>query len=118
MGSFGDFFREGGFGMWPTLVFGTLALGLALRHAIQASPQTVPLMVGLGLATLASGALGALTGFMVTFQAIQRVPHPERSAIAMLGVSESLANLVLALGFCTLVPLLAGIGTWRQRAFA
>lgn len=29
---------------------------------------------------------------------------------------ESLANLVLALVFCTLVPLLAGIGAWRDRA--
>jgi hypothetical protein len=115
MGTFGDFFREGGFGMWPTLVFGVLAFGLALKHAIHAHPESMPLLIGLGLATLMSGALGAVSGFMMTFQAIQQVPQPQQGTIAMLGVSESLANLVLALVFCTLVPLLAGIGTWRER---
>ena len=72
-------------------------------------------MIGLGLATLASGTLGCITGLISTFKYVQHVQLAERSAIAMLGVSESLTNLVLALLFCTLVPLLAGIGSWRQR---
>lgn len=114
----GDFFRDGGFGMWPTLVFGAAALVLALRHAIAPRPQAMPLMVGLGLATLSAGALGACTGFIMTFKYIQQVPQPEQTTVALLGVSESLANVVLALMFCTLVPLLAGIGSWRQRQTA
>ena len=112
------FFREGGFGMWPTLLFGVSALVLAVRHALAPRAEYVPLLIGLGLATLAAGALGTTMGIITTFKYIQHAPAAEQSTIAMLGISESLTNLVLALIPVTLGSLLGGIGSWRARLAA
>lgn len=110
-----QFFREGGFGIWPTLLLGVTALSLAIHHALTPRPAHLPLLIGLGLATLAAGALGTCMGFMATFKYIQHVPQAEQGTIAMLGISESLTNVVLALIVCVLLPLLGGIGSWRAR---
>lgn len=49
----------------------TLALGLAVRHAVRPAPHVLPLIVGTGLATLFSGLLGMITGFISTFKYVE-----------------------------------------------
>lgn len=110
------FFMEGGFGMWPTLLFGTLALALALRYAVKPKAELFPLVTGLGAAALLAGCLGMVMGLKATASAV--AGHPELEApgrLALAGFSESANNLVLALVLCTLVVLTLGVGAYRSR---
>jgi hypothetical protein len=107
-----QFFREGGWGMFPTLAFGLLLLLVAARYALRPERRYVPLLLGLGTVTLASGALGFVTGLMATFRYIGGVPASERY-VALIGVGESLSNVAFALGFVVLAAVAGSVGAWR-----
>lgn len=101
--------------MYPTLVFGVIALALAVRHAVRPAPHVMPLLIGLGLSTLFSGMLGMVTGFIATFKYVEALPPERQPPIVLIGLGESMANVVLALIFATLIALVAGIGSFRAR---
>lgn len=105
-------FRMGGWGMYPTLVFGVLMLIAAVRYAIKPESRLVPLQVSLGILTLLSGSLGFVTGLIATFSAMGEVDADKRW-IWMLGVGESLHNLSLALVLAVLAVLAASVGSFR-----
>jgi hypothetical protein len=105
-------FRDGGWGMYPTLIFGLVLVVAAMRYAARPRPQEVPLMVSLGMLTLFSGCLGFVTGITTTMRAVAQVP-PEQHFIALIGLGESAQNLVLALVMCVLATLAAVVGAWR-----
>jgi hypothetical protein len=110
-------FLEGGWGMYPTLILGTLALALAIRHAMRPKKELLPLIIGVGTSTLFAGWLGMVIGVMTTIRYVQKVPPPERIDITMIGVRESMNNIALALLLAMLIALAGGIGSWRQRRF-
>ena len=105
-------FREGGWGMFPTLGFGLLLLLVAARYAVRPERRFVPLLLGLGTVTLSSGALGFVTGVMASFRYIGAVPASERY-VALIGVGESLGNVAFALVFVVLASLAASVVAWR-----
>ena len=47
-----DFFREGGWGMWPILVFGMVTVGAALRFARKPETGQLRFIAAMGLTTL------------------------------------------------------------------
>lgn len=98
--------------MFPTLVFGLAMLLVAARYAQRPERRFVPLLLGLGTVTLASGALGFVTGLMTTFRYIGGVPPSERY-VAIIGIGESLTNVAFALVFVVLAALAASVGAWR-----
>jgi hypothetical protein len=106
-------FQEGGWGMWPTLVLGTLALALALRHALFPKSSLMPLIIGVGTASLFSGFLGVTMGFISTLRYVAKVPANEQIPIVFVGVSESLFNVILAFVLAVLIALATGVGSWR-----
>ena len=116
MGGIEQAFHEGGWGMWPTLIMGTLALALALRHALVPRPTLLPLIIGIGLATLFSGFLGLTVGLIRTFGFLHQVEPANQLAIAFAGTSESMHNLALALILGELLALLTGVGSYRGAA--
>ena len=59
-------FRLGGFAMFPTALFGALLLGAALRYARTPDARFIPLQVALAILTLATGALGFVTGLIAS----------------------------------------------------
>ena len=59
-------FRLGGFGMFPTLVFGLLLLGAAVRYAVKPEARWVPLQIALGILTLTTGLASFVCGVVVT----------------------------------------------------
>ena len=105
-------FLEGGIGMIPTLIFGLLLLGVAVRYAVSPEARVVPLLLSLGVLTLVAGMLGFVMGVITTMHAIAQMP-PEQHWIAMLGVGESLQNLALALTLGALAALATSVGTFR-----
>lgn len=116
MGGIERAFHEGGWGMWPTLIMGTLALALALRHALAPRPALLPLIIGIGLATLFSGFLGLTVGLITTFGFLHQVEPANQLAIAFAGTSESMHNLALALVLGVLLALLTAVGSYRGAA--
>lgn len=103
-------FAIGGFGMFPTLLFGALCLGAAALFAIKPERRFVPLVVSTSLLTLAAGSLAFVTGVIASFTAI--LGATDRT-VALVGVGESAHPLALALG-CVVCALIATtVGTVR-----
>lgn len=107
-----EWFREGGWGMFPTALFGLVMLGVAARYALRPERRFVPLLLGLGVVTLSSGALGFVTGLITTFRYVGGVPEGQRW-IALVGIGESLVNVAFALCFIVLASLAASAGALR-----
>lgn len=110
-------FTMGGWGMYPTLIFGLLMVAAAVRYAQAPERRYVPLGVSLGIMTLASGGLGFVTGVIKSLMAMDGVA-PDKRWIWMLGVGESLHALALALGLVTLGSVVAAIGAYRMASAA
>ena len=108
-----QFYMEGGWGMYPTTLFGVLLVAAGLAYAALPERRFVPLLVSLGVVVFGSGLLGTVTGFIATFGYVGRVPEAQQRAITLAGVSESLNNLVLAFIFIVLATLIASVGALR-----
>jgi DNA polymerase-4 len=50
-----EIFRNGGFGMYPTALFGLLMLAVAARYAVRPESRWIPLQISLGIVTLSVG---------------------------------------------------------------
>ena len=114
-----DAFHEGGWGMWPTLLFGLVLVAAALRYAIRPEPIWHRRIKALGVVTLGSGCLGFVTGAIATARFVGRAlssptPSPiDLNHAGLLGLGESANNLSLALVFVVCAALAATIGTFR-----
>ena len=109
-----DFFREGGWGMYPTLLFGTVTAAMAFRFAAKPDHGITRALWTMGAATIFSGLLGFFTGTIRTFQYVQKLPPPEQFSITLVGLSESMCNLVLAFVMTMVALILLSIGSLRQ----
>lgn len=108
-----NFFRDGGWGMYPTLLFGFLLVAAGVLLVLRPERRFLPPVVGLGVVTLGSGVLSTAVGVINTFRYITRVEAGEQFKIAALGCAESLNNMVLALMLCVLTALLASVAAVR-----
>lgn len=99
----------------PTLVFGVLLLGVAVKYAATPARRFVPLLTGLGVLTLSSGALGFVTGLITTCCAIGggRFGDGLDGRITIVGFGESLNNLAFALIFVVLAAIAGSYGAYR-----
>ena len=105
-------FRDGGFGMFPTLIFGIALCAVAVRYAASPEKRFVPLLLSLGTCTLSSGALGFASGFIVSTRAVAR-EGLERPGLALLGAGEALNCVALSLIMITLAALVTVVGAAR-----
>lgn len=107
-----DWFRMGGFGMFPTLFFGVVAILAAARYAQKPEKRFFPVVAALSAVTLLSGGLGFVTGLINSCLAIQSVT-PDLRYIVVIGLGESLANVSLALALLVVASLGVLAGTIR-----
>ena len=108
-----NFYAAGGWGMYPTTVFGFLLLAASVLHAIRPQPKTARLALTLGIVTFAAGLLGAFVGICNSMHYIPQVDHGSQLEILALGCEESLHDVVLSLMLVVLAGLIAGVGTLR-----
>lgn len=109
-----DAFVAGGLGMYPTLIAGLALLLASLGYAVRPQSRYLPLVLSLGLFTLFAGALGFLTSVMHVLSFLGSVNEADRSVILVVGMQESMYNLVLALLMTMLSALAASVGAWRM----
>lgn len=108
-----SFFEAGGWGMYPTTVFGVLLVAAGIAYAKFPERRFVPLLVSMGVAVFGSGVLGTVTGFITTFRAVQKLPADQQHSVTLMGISESLNNAVWAFVFIVLATLIASAGALR-----
>src|SRR3954451_21242192 len=94
-------FIDGGFGMFPTAIFGVLTVLAAVAYAIRPERRFVPLQVSLGIMTLVAGGLGFTTGMIKSLGGLH-MADAEKRWLWLLGMGESLNNIALALGLIVL----------------
>src|SRR5262249_51774994 len=110
-----NFFTAGGWGMYPTMLFGFLLLATTVLHALRPEPRFQRLTGTLGVMTFVSGLLGSIVGICNSAHYLEQVPPADQLKVFALGCEESLHNLVLALIIIQLAALVAAAGTLRRR---
>src|SRR4051812_43750984 len=100
-----DFVREAGWPIYPILIVGALAVLVAARHALWPARGAGAIVAALAAATLLLGIAGTALGVQQSAGAIRDVA-PEMRWIFLIGVKESLYNLVAATLLATLAALL------------
>ena len=106
-----EFFRDGGWGMYPTTIFGFLLLAAGFLYLVRPESRYVPVVVTTGFMTIGAGLLGTVTGFIATCRYLGHVPQADQLKIAALGCAESLNNISLALilAIIAALPTLGGV---------
>jgi hypothetical protein len=106
-----EFFRDGGWGMYPTVLFGFLLVASGFLYLVRPESRYVAVVFCTALLTVGAGLLGTLTGLIATFRYLDHVPQPDQMKIAALGCAESLNDIVLALILVVIagLPTLAGV---------
>jgi hypothetical protein len=108
-----EFFIAGGFGMYPTLLFGFLSVAASVLYLLRPDRQSIALVVSLGVATVAAGFLGFASGVMTTLRYIDQVPAADRFTVACAGCEESLHCVSLALIPTIITALICAVGAFR-----
>jgi hypothetical protein len=98
--------------MYPTLLFGLIQVGVAARYAMSPEKRFVPLLVALGVLTMTAGALGFVTGFIVSVHAVAAHGATD-PVLSLIGAGEALGNVALALFLEMLAALGAVLGAWK-----
>lgn len=109
-----NFFTAGGWGMYPTMLFGFLLLATTVLHALRPEPRFQRLTGSLGIATIAAGLLGTVVGICNSAHYIDQVPPADQFMTFVTGCEESLHNLVLALIIIVLSALVAAASAVRR----
>jgi hypothetical protein len=108
-----EFFTAGGFGMYPTLLFGFLLVACSILFMLRPEPRYLAPLVGLGASTSAAGLLGFCTGVMNTLRYLKEVPAEERFLVVAFGCEESLHCVVLGLILLVIAGIFVSIGSVR-----
>ncbi len=113
-----ELLREGGWGMYPTMVFGLVAVGAALRFAIRADPRLRGFVESMARAVTFFAVTGFVTGIISTASYVEA--HDLRGWDALMtvleGTKESLHNLALGFTVVSLVHLAVAVGRRRYDA--
>lgn len=102
-----NFYESGGYGMYPTTLFGFVLVLAACLYALRPEPRFLPLVLTTGALTVAFGWMGMATGLMHVFKYVQYVGPEDAVKVAALGCAEAITNIVFAL----LLVVLAGMAT-------
>lgn len=108
----GTFFEEGGWGMYPTLLFGLVLLAFAVSTVFRPTKFWPVTAVMAGI-TLCAGLLGACMGIINTMKAVQHVRLEDVAVIAGGGIGESTNNMVLSLVLVISAGLISALAALR-----
>lgn len=99
--------------VWLVLALGVAALAAAVLHLRNRQARSLSLAIGFTVAALAAGTLGTVLGFQRSVAHLAEVAA-DRRWIYLLGLGESLNNLVVALAATIVVSLILGARNVRR----
>lgn len=108
-----EFFSAGGWGMYPTLVFGFLLIACSILFLFRPEPRYLASLVGLGACTGAAGLLGSCSGVMNTLRYAMQAPAEERFLALVSGCEESLHVVMLGLILMVIAGIFVTLGAVR-----
>ena len=111
-----NFFEAGGWGMYPTMLFGFLFLAVTALHALRRDARHQRVALALGTITGASGLLGTVVGICNSVHYLEKVPREEQLLMFLIGAEESLHNLILALIIIIIGGLISAGSALRRQA--
>jgi len=116
--SFTEFMVEGGWGMWPILLFGLVALASAARYGVTPERGSLRFVALLWLTLLVTVVHATVTDVAAVFAHFETAAPGDPALVSVLfaGLKESTRPAALGGIFLTLVPLLAAVGVYRDAA--
>jgi hypothetical protein len=108
-----DAYRLGGWGMYPTTIFGLVLILMAIQFARDPDRRRLRLVKVLSLIALLSSTLGFVSGTIKTFTAAGDLASSEVGGVIVVGVGESLTNIGLGLCVLVLAWIVVAIGVAR-----
>lgn len=115
--SFSEFMHEGGWGMWPILLLGLVALASAIRYALRPERLCLRFLAVLWVTLLTAVVHATVTDVAAVFKYFEdpvRAPDNQIVRMLFIGLKESTRPAALGGVFLTLVPLLAAVGVYRE----
>jgi Na+/H+ antiporter NhaC len=110
----GEAFHHGGWGMYPTTIFGLVLLVTAIRYAIAPDAMRALVVRRLSLLTFISGCLGFTVGCIKCFTHATELPAAELGNAVVGGIGESLNNVALALCMLAITGIAMAVGAARR----
>jgi dihydrodipicolinate synthase/N-acetylneuraminate lyase len=101
-----EFFSEGGWTMYPTALFGLVAIVASFMLALRPERRFVPLVVSLGCLTLLTGFLGTMWGLKGVAKATANAAPADMKEIVTACAIQALSSLQLA----TVMVVIAAMG--------
>ena len=110
-----EFFQAGGFGMWIVLGLGIAALGTAAMFARKPDERRMSMIRSLTWATIFSTTTAFASNLSMVFYTVpgKFADAPDPYLVAMQGMAESLAPVIMGSAFLTLTWLVASVGMRR-----
>ena len=102
----GNAYHLGGWGMYPTTLFGFVLVIAAVQYMRSPNAQRLHVIRNLNVLVGLSGVLGFVTGTIKTFTNIEG----DKTYYAIIGVGESLVNVGLALCMLILARIIMTLG--------
>lgn len=115
--SFTQFMLEGGWGMWPVLLLGLVALASSIRYAARPERLCLRFISILWLTLLVVVVHATVTDVAAVFRYLEdpvRAPDGQMARLLVAGLKESSRPAALGGIFLTLVPLAAAVGVYRE----
>lgn len=116
MSGFGDFFAEGGWGMYPTLVFSLSVVGGAVWFALKPEPRRLAFTAAMWLTLVSAIVHATWTDLAAVFAYLEdpnKTPAGEMARTLVTGLKESTRPGALGGMFLTLALLIVAIGALR-----
>jgi len=113
-----DFFRAGGFTIWPVLLFSILVLVASAQFALKPAPKRLAIIRALTMALLFSSIAGLLTNFVAVSSKVTGRPEwansPDVHLIILSGLGEAVTPAVLGFTSLSLAWLFVAVGARRR----
>ena len=110
-----NYLMESGPLVWVVLLLGVVGLVSALQYAMTQAGKQRALALGAAAASTAVAVLATVTGFQMSVGGLRDLAADKRW-IYLIGLQESLNNLVVALIFVVLISLLLTAGAYRRES--
>jgi hypothetical protein len=111
-----EFFQEGGFGMYPVLVFGLVLIGTAGRYAWDGEPMRLRVALALAVLLIVTVAHATWTDLAAVFDHISdpaRTPEAELTRTLFVGLKESTRPGALGGALLSFALMLVCVGVYR-----